>query len=56
MNIGTYKIENYQILTPSGDIINKRKVIYYRPDGEEELVEFFDGDMEDIRPGYTPQP
>jgi len=55
MNLGTYKIEDYQVITNTGEIVNKRKIIYYDLEGEENLVEFFDGDMEDIRKGYNPQ-
>jgi hypothetical protein len=55
MNLGTYKIEEYQVITKTGDIINKRKIIYYNESGEEDLIEFFDGDLENIRKGYSPQ-
>jgi hypothetical protein len=52
MNIGTYEIEDYQVITPEGEIINKRKIIYYDSAGKEELIEFFDNDPDSIRNGY----
>lgn len=54
MNLGTYKIEDYQIITKEGNVINKKMIIYYNQNGVEDNRESFFG-IEYIRQGYTPQ-
>jgi hypothetical protein len=55
MNAKTYIIEDYQIINNTGDIINKKRIVYYDSDNKEELREFFNGDPSTIRNGYIPQ-